>query len=531
MKSLFSVMAIALALFAPVTVWSEGPVVAIDSGQIQGVALEDGMAVFRGIPYAAAPVGELRWKEPQPAAAWDGVRDCTAFGAVAPQTNRLAQMTGEELPATSEDCLFLNVWSGNVGGAEKLPVMVWIHGGGWTAGYGHQGLYDGVHFAKDGVVYVSINYRMGPFGFFAHALLTEESPNGSSGNYGLLDQVAALEWVQRNIAAFGGDASNVTIFGESAGGSSVYALCASPLASGLFHRAISESAWVVPNNFVPLHDSGPGVDSCEAVGTRLAEAWLGANVPVTLDSLRAMPANELFARVGERYEPACAIDGWFMPDFPERIFDSGRQNDVSLIAGTNRDEGTMFAMMFTYKDQAEYEAAAAALYGAHAQELLAIYPGADAGQMRESITQQITDSWFVRPARALVRGYENVSSNAYLYHFSQIGHQLPFLKAHHAAEIAYAFGNMDGTKAAERDYAISKEMHAYWVQFAKVGDPNTEGLPVWPAYSTRADAHLEFGASGTAAAAGLRAEACDLLDEVYADYLARASAPAVSNTD
>ena len=215
---------------------AEQPLVDTDSGSIVGEALADGMAVFRGVPYAAPPIGELRWKQPQPAANWDGALDCTAFGNVAPQSNRLAQMTGETLPETSEDCLYLNVWTTNLDGDAPLPFMVWRHGGGWTGGYSQQGLYDGVNFSKRGVVFVSINYRLGPFGFFAHNLLSEESPNRSSGNYGLLDQVAALKWVQRNIEAFGGDPHNVTIFGESAGGSSVYALCASPKSVGCSHK-------------------------------------------------------------------------------------------------------------------------------------------------------------------------------------------------------------------------------------------------------------------------------------------------------
>ncbi len=510
---------------------ADGPVVSIDTGQVRGVSLDKDMAVFRGIPYAAPPVGELRWKAPQPATHWDGIRDCTEFGAVAPQGNRLAQMTGEVLPPTSEDCLFLNVWTPNVDDAEKLPVMVWIHGGGWTAGFSQQKMYDGVNLTERGVVFVSINYRMGPFGFYAHPLLSAESPQKTSGNYGLLDQVAALQWVQDNIESFGGDPDNVTIFGESAGGSSVYALCASPLANGLFHRAIAESPWAVPDNFVPLRDQSDAIDDCETVGSRLAEAWLGAGTEITLEALKAMPANELFARVGERYAPMCAIDGWFMPDFPEKIFASGRQNDVPVIAGTNRDEGTMFAMMFTYKDEAEYVAAVQKLYGARAPEVLTLYPGSDTAQMRQSITQQITDSWFVRPARAMVRGYESISSNAYLYHFTQIGHQMPFLKSHHAAEIALVFNNLDEAQAKDRDHSLAEEMITYWVQFAKTGDPNGNGLPEWPAYTKAADQHIEFGPDATKVEAGLRKEACDLLDQAYADYMADARGPETDTTD
>ena len=205
--------------------------------------------VFRGIPYAAPPVGELRWMPPLPAPAWDGVRSAREFSGACPQGPGLAQMMDVALPEPSEDCLYLNVWSGAVGADAKRPVMVWIHGGGLSLGWGHQPMYDGVRLAQQGVVLVSINYRLGALGFLSHPLLDGE--DGVSGNYGLMDQVAALEWVQRNIAAFGGDPANVTIFGESAGGTSVYALLASPHSKGLFHQAIAQSAWVVDGNFLP----------------------------------------------------------------------------------------------------------------------------------------------------------------------------------------------------------------------------------------------------------------------------------------
>ena len=234
--------------------------VQLDSGLVQGEVVEGtAVQVFRGIPYAAAPVGDLRWREPAAPAAWEGIRSATEFSNICHQGPALAAMTGEPLPTRSEDCLYLNVWSGAVGRETKQPVMVWIHGGGLTLGWGHQQGYDGTHLASQGVVLVSINYRLGALGFLAHPLLNEEA--GVSGNYGLKDQIAALEWVQRNIEAFGGDPGNVTIFGESAGGTSVHALIASPRAKGLVHRGIAQSPWVTDTNYARLNEDLPTVGS------------------------------------------------------------------------------------------------------------------------------------------------------------------------------------------------------------------------------------------------------------------------------
>ncbi len=227
--------------------------VRLDSGLIEGELLDaaSGLRVFRGVPYAAPPVGDLRWRPPQRVAAWEAVRAAKEFGAICPQPPMLAAMTGETLPRSSEDCLYLNVWTTPPRPMRRLPVMVWIHGGGLSLGWSQQAVYDGAAFASRGVVLVSINYRLGPLGFLSLPELSRESEHGSSGNYGFLDQVAALEWVQRNVAAFGGDPRNVTIFGESAGGTSVHALLTTPRAEGLYHRAIAESPWITESNIAP----------------------------------------------------------------------------------------------------------------------------------------------------------------------------------------------------------------------------------------------------------------------------------------
>ncbi|MCZ6616550.1 MAG: carboxylesterase family protein, partial [Gammaproteobacteria bacterium] len=226
----------------------------LDSGLIEGepVTANDSVRVYRGIPFAAPPVGNLRWKSPRPVEKWDGVRSATEFSAACPQGSALAQLMGEQMPALSEDCLYLNVWTAADDESTNLPVMVWIHGGGLSLGWGHQKGYDGTHFAERDVVLVSVNYRLGPLGYLAHPALSKESERGVSGNYGFLDQLEALKWVQRNIGKFGGNPNNVTIFGESAGGTSVNALCASPLSAGLFHRAIAQSPWITDTNFAKL---------------------------------------------------------------------------------------------------------------------------------------------------------------------------------------------------------------------------------------------------------------------------------------
>ena len=260
-----SVLLVPLALGAPIR---------LDTGLVAGDVVEEGaqMLVFRGIPYAAPPVGEQRWKPPTPVDAWEGVRDAKQFSAACPQGPGLARLTGEGLPTLSEDCLYLNVWTGAAGTDAKQPVMVWIHGGGLSLGWGHQRTYDGTDLAARGVVLVSINYRLGALGFLAHPLLSAEG--GVSGNYGLLDQVAALQWVQRNIAAFGGDPGNVTIFGESAGGTSVQALLASPHAKGLFHRAIAQSPWLNDTNYATLKGASSTAPGAEERGRQWAQAQL-----------------------------------------------------------------------------------------------------------------------------------------------------------------------------------------------------------------------------------------------------------------
>ena len=308
--------------------------VQLTSGQVSGAELDDNVTVFRGIPFAAPPVGDLRWKTPQPPIPWKGVRAADTFGPACMQRGTRPM---------SEDCLYLNVWTKAESDQDRLPVMVWIHGGGWSSGATAGATYDGSGFAEKGVVLVSVNYRMNAFGFMAHPALSAESTRGVSGNYGILDHIAALEWVRDNIGGFGGDPDNVTIFGESAGVASIYALLATPLATGLFHRAISESTWITPTNLTHLTRGNGFSDTAEARGRHaIAEKLAELGRPTDGDllaTMRAMSADDLMSM---RFRVSLAEDGWVIPKSPTEIFSEGSHNVVPLLAGVNNGEGLFF---------------------------------------------------------------------------------------------------------------------------------------------------------------------------------------------
>ena len=494
--------------------------VRLDTGLVTGAVADDpSVRVFRGIPYAAPPVGNLRWRPPQPAAPWRGVRDAVAFSDVCPQGPGLAALTGETLPTLSEDCLYLNVWTPATGADTKLPVMVWIHGGGLTLGWGHQRGYDGTHFAKQGVVLVSVNYRLGALGFLAHPLLSAET-EGISGNYGLLDQVAALEWVRRNIAGFGGDPGNVTIFGESAGGTSVHALLVSPRARGLFHRAIAQSPWVTDTNYAHIDKSLPTVASASELGRRWAQAHF--KEAKTAAALRALPMEEINAAQQVDYSVTVTIDGDFMPDHAANIFARGEQADVPVMAGTNTDEGTIFLDMLPLRTVDAFAKSIRSEFGDHAKTILELYPATDPASLRAAKNQFITDTWFVQGVRNMLAGMANVSSNGWHYHFSRVSPIIPMLGASHGMEIAYAFGNLPAQGMQPEDHALSDAMTRYWVWFARTGDPNQEGLPEWPPYEPQTDRHLELG-DVIKAGSHYRKDAVDKLNAVWAARAAGAS--------
>jgi para-nitrobenzyl esterase len=464
-----------LALNDPVT---------ISTGKIAGIKGNNPeVRVYKGIPYAAAPVGDLRWKPPKAAKGWSGVREAKEFGAnCMQQPYAQGSLYYQPMTTVSEDCLYLNVWTAAKSEKEKRPVMVWIHGGALTRGSGSTPTYDGEAFAAKGVVLVTINYRLGLFGFMAHPELTKESDRGSSGNYGILDQIAALEWVQKNIKAFGGDPGRVTIFGESAGSWSVNCLMATPLANGLFHRAIGESGGSFGDS-LRLADA-------EKAGEKLA-ASVGAK---SIADLRAKSAEDLL-KLDTGARPN--VDGWMLPAPIATIFANGQHNDVPLIVGSNADEGTAFVPASMKQSPEQFKAAAERRFGPEAADYLKIYPASNDAEVRSSMLAAFRDERFSWQMRTWARlASTKGSSKAYLYFFKRVppGPQANVYGAFHASEIAYVFGNLAPSRPwEEADRKLSAAMQQYWINFATSGDPNGKGLPKWPAYDKSRDEHMEFG--------------------------------------
>jgi para-nitrobenzyl esterase len=453
-----------------------------ESGPVSGVtSVKSNVKVYKGIPYAAPPVGDLRWREPRPSLAWSVSRKAEQFGATCMQTPYPEGSPYRTDPEpVGEDCLYLNIWSGAKSPREARPVMVWIHGGSLIKGSGSNPEYDGEELAKKGAVVVTINYRLGVFGFFAHPELTKESDRKSSGNYGILDQIAALEWVQKNIAAFGGDPKRVTIFGESAGSWSVNALVASPLAKGLFHRAIGESS----ANFAPL----PKLADAEQAGLRVAKS-MGAE---TIAALRAKSAAELMKATGDYAQPN--VDGWMLPDQVFAIFSGGKQNDVPTLIGSTADEGTAFTPP-TLTAEA-FKAQVKRRFGSLADEYLKNYPAGSDEQARASYAAAMRDQsmgWEMRTWARLQA--KTGKSKVFLYYFSRVPPG-PFgkrLGAYHASEIQYVFDNLRNAPVDKPDRDLAKTMSMYWVNFAMHGDPNGKGVPRWLPYSETTDVAMEFG--------------------------------------
>jgi para-nitrobenzyl esterase len=499
-------------------------------GPIRGERIGENLLVYRGIPFAAPPVGDLRWKPPQPVASWNETRNSIAFGNACPQPpNELFGPEAQAMGPISEDCLYLNVWTAARQDDEKRPVMFWIHGGGFTTGAGSMPMYDGGTLARDGVVLVTINYRLGPFGFFAHPLLSAESPHNASGNYGLLDQIAALEWVHRNIARFGGDPGNVTIFGESAGSASVCRLLVSPLSRGLFHRAIAQSGGVHGRN-KHLRENWDGTESAEAMGERLQRRLVPDAAGDPMAALRRVPAEELLKAAapavglygqGDKYRPV--VDGWVLPDDPGRLFDTGKAQNVPFLTGTNADEGTIFIRQLPIRRKTGYRLILRSIAQDRADDIEKLFPVETADAIPDALNKLTTALAFVAPARAMVRALDRQNTPAYLYHFTRVPAS-PLLKtygAFHSLEIAYIFGNFRGAlTAGPADNELSKTVRAYWIQFARTGDPNLPSLPGWPAYSKKSDVYLEIGDSikiGTR----LYKDACDIFDEMTDEHYSR----------
>jgi para-nitrobenzyl esterase len=443
-----------------------------DAGRLRG-RIEGGLKVFRGVPYAAPPVGPLRWRAPQPAQPWSGVRPAFEFGFDCPHVDD----PGDPLAGTrphSEDCLTLNVWAPMQSGAKPKPVLVWLHGGGWTNGAASATAYDGAPFARRGVVVVTLNYRLGRFGFFAHPALTAEAKGERVGNFGMMDQIAALQWVRRNIAAFGGDPERVTIVGESAGGWSVNMLMTCPAAKGLFHQAAAQSAGGRKGTFgrrLMTWDEG------QVIGATFA-ANIGAPCgdACTLETLRALPAEALlvdpfFIAPRDIYSGPMA-DGWLIPKDPGKAFAEGLAAPVPYLVGCNAREAD---------DMVEARPMAAALLkdaGPVAGALAKAYGSADTAE-----AGLMSDIIFVEPARFTARCQARTGAPVHLYRFADVPQAYAGVvkAAAHTMEVPFVF---DTTAADARDRAVGAMMNAYWANFVLAGDPNGPGLAPWPPYAS-----------------------------------------------
>ncbi len=459
------------------------PQVSTASGLVEGVSTA-GMLSFKGLPYAAPPVGELRWREPQPVAAWSGVRKGSAYGRACLQKPGLSVEAGAGDPGPlAEDCLYLNVWTPRADAAARLPVMVWIHGGALVFGAGSPAFYDGSSLATRGAVVVTINYRLGPLGFFSHPALDKQRPGGPA-NFGLLDQIAALQWVQRNIAGFGGDPAKVTVFGQSAGAQSVLALYSSPLARGLFHRGIVQSSYGVPSH-TRAKAQKVGVEVATAVGLGGATA--------TAAQLRAVPAQRLAELQGAALSlaPGFIVGDAALPQPILQAFQKGQQARVPLIIGSNSDEASV-ATAFGIDP-----AAVVKRLGAARIFVKPLYPGvSDDTQLGSEVVRDLVFTAFARRIAVL----HSAQAPTWRYHYSQVQHALRGQRGGvpHGGEITTVFGTGDtcaclGAPWADPDRAMSRRAGAYWFEFARTGVPAPSGEPPWPQDARAVSKTLEFG--------------------------------------
>jgi para-nitrobenzyl esterase len=488
---------------------AQSPKTVTESGTISGVR-ESGLSVYKGVPFAAPPVGDLRWRPPAPVTPWTGTRKSETFSPACMQVG--VSMPGETPPAVSEDCLNLNIWTPTKSAKERLPVIVWIYGGGYINGSASMPLYWGDRLAHKGVIVVTIAYRLGPLGFLAHPELTRESPHHSSGNYGLMDQIAALEWIQRNIAAFGGDPKNVTIAGQSSGAISVSILMASPLAKGLFQRAIGESGGL----FEPLQLAPKYLlANAEGDGEKYALS-LGA---ASLTELRRLPASRLTGNAGGIVHPV--IEPYLLPVSPYEAFTSGQQNDVPLLLGSNAEEARSLTDV-THVKAATFDSDIEHSFGHLPAPLVAAYSHStdeEARQARLDLERDLRFGWDMWAWARLQAG--TGQNPIYYYSFRQ---KPPFPAdsvyegwgASHFAELWYVFDhlNQEPWHWNNTDRKVAEGMSSYWVNFARSGNPNGPDLPMWPAFTNADSKVLEIGkpmtVDGVTNINGLR-----VFDDVY----------------
>ncbi|HTY94143.1 MAG TPA: carboxylesterase family protein [Steroidobacteraceae bacterium] len=480
-----AILAFATGVLACELALATDPRATVEQGVIEGVR-EQSLDVYRGVPFAAPPVGGLRWRAPQPAAGWNGVRPAKSFASPCVQASPTVADEARRSIVGSEDCLYLNVWTGVARASGHQPVMVWIHGGGMTGGTADSPLTTGEVLARRGVVLVSISYRLGPFGFLAHPQLRAESARQVSGNYGLLDMIAALEWIHRNVAAFGGDPHQVTIFGESAGAHAVSMLCASPLARGLFARAISESG----GSFAPPRPAGPPGESMRLLAdAERAGILLAGNAGArSIAELRRMPADRIMAAASDHGPFWPVVDGWAIPAEQYSLYAEGHYNDVPVLIGYNSDEGASFASGMT---AVEYAAGVRRRYGPFAERLLAAYPAGSATVVARSGRDLIRDAWYGWHTWTWARLQSRTGTGkVFLYFFDRhpqdAGVPAPIDSgAPHGLEIPYVFGHLGTVRGSSPDASargISEAMIRYWTNFARNGDPNGDGVPNWPPF-------------------------------------------------
>lgn len=505
--------------------------VKIDTGTVQGSA-ENNVTAFKGIPFSAPPVGQNRWRAPQPAARWKGVRQATQYG---PDCMQLP-FPSDAAPlgtTSSEDCLYVNVWTPAHKAGEKLPVMVWIYGGGFVNGGSSPDVYSGSPFARDGVVFVSFNYRVGRFGFFAFPAISQEQQGQPLNNYAYMDQIAALHWVQRNIAAFGGNPADVTIFGESAGGGSVLALLTSPVTKGLFEKAIVESGGGRDSLLGVRYLDKPspaGLPSAESVGVAFAKAMgIEGTGPAALAALRALPADKVvdglnMASMGKQMDiyGGPILDGVIVTQTPQQALLSGDYEKVPLIIGANSSD-IGFPRWHT---MAETWAA----FGPNADQAQSLYDPQKSNNVMLVGWKIGADTMMIEPARFVAKTLAEAGVPSWEYRFSYVADSLrsKVPGAFHATEIPFVFDTVRakyGSALTDADEKAAQQMHAYWVNFVKTGDPNGSDLPHWPKYSASQDELMNFTQDGPAAQPDPWKQRLDLVEQMVTQPSSSAATP------